>query len=152
SNDVWTLLSFTPQQMQSRAARGFPAVGRLKDGVSTERAAADLRVIAGRIGADDPVSAGWSVFMMSLYESVVANVRPSLLILQGAVLFVLLIACVNVAALLSARMAGRQHEVGLQTALGASRHGLIRQMLTESVLLGLMGATAGMLLAVVGLN
>jgi predicted permease len=152
-NDAWTLLTFTPPQLQSHGFRSLLVLARLKDGVSPAQADAELAVISQTIAKTEPAaSAGWVGVSESLYENLVANVRPSLLILQGAVLFVLLIACVNVAALLSARMAVRQHEVGLQTALGASRGGLIRQLLTESVLLSVAGGVAGFLLAMWGLK
>ena len=123
-------------------------MGRLKPGVSLEQAQAELSNIAHQLEQDYPDSnVGHGVQAVSLHEEVVSNVRSALLILFGAVGFVLLIACVNVANLLLTRAAARQKEMAIRTALGAGRGALIRLMLTESLLLAGFGGGLGLLLA-----
>jgi putative ABC transport system permease protein len=123
-------------------------MGRLKPGVSLEQAQAELANIAHQLEQDYPDSnVGHGVQTVSLHDEVVRNVRPALLILFGAVGFVLLIACVNVANLLLTRAAARQKEMAIRTALGAGRGALVRLMLTESLLLAGFGGGLGLLLA-----
>lgn len=122
--------------------------GRLKPGVSIQAAKAELKVAGERYRKANPkwMDAGETVAVTPLRDRMVGDVRPALLILFGAVGFVLLIACANVASLLLARAAGRQKEFAIRTAIGASRGRVIMQLLTESVLLAGLGGIAGFML------
>jgi len=128
-------------------------VARLKDGATQQQAQADLVSIARGLEQQYPnTNAGVGATVVDLHEQIVGNVRTILLILFGAVTSVLLIACVNIANLLLARSSVRQTEMAIRAALGASRSRIIRQLLTESVLLAVIGGALGLLLAVVGTN
>jgi putative ABC transport system permease protein len=127
---------------------GTNLIGRLKPGLSTSDAEANLKVIGSRIEQEHNAShAGTYPYVVPLQEEIVGNVRPVLLVLLAAVGFVLLIACANVASLLLTRSLSRQKEVAIRSALGASRWRVIRQLLTESLLLSLVGGAAGLLIA-----
>jgi putative ABC transport system permease protein len=130
------------------------AVGRLADGATIEQLQPQLDRIAADLRADDQVkeTAGYGVRAESLHEDLTADVRPVLLALFGAVVFVLLIACANVSNLLLVRAAGRDRELAVRAAMGGSRGRLIRQMLIESGLLALGGAVLGVLLASAGIS
>ena len=129
------------------------AIARLKPSVSLEQAQAELDVIAHQQALDHPnTNTGYGVRVTPLQADLVRNIRSALLILQGAVLFVVLIACVNLANLLLARLSVRRTEIAIRVALGASRLRLIRQMMIESVLLSLSGGGCGLLLTVCGIN
>ncbi len=147
-NEVWTLIALTAQDAQNHGGHSLSRViGQLKTGVSLDQARADLSAIEGRLAAQFPSVQGWNVRLWSLLEFTVRSVKPALLMLLVAVAFVLLIACVNVANLSLARATTRQKEIALRTALGASRARIVRQLLTESVLLSLVGGALGLLLA-----
>ncbi|HEV2706871.1 MAG TPA: ABC transporter permease [Pyrinomonadaceae bacterium] len=150
--DLFVPIGLFEENYQQRGSHpGIYVIGRLKPGVSHEQARADMNTIFARLGQQYPNEVGArTIRMESLYENTVQDVRPALLILLGAVAFVLLIACANVANLLLARSAARQKEIAIRTALGAGRWRVIRQLLTESVLLSLAGGAAGLLLALWG--
>jgi putative ABC transport system permease protein len=151
--ELWTPMAFTAQQAQNHGGHYLSAIGRLKPGVTLDQARTDMLAIAARLALEYPgPNTGWSVKLMPLLEYVVRSIKPALLVLLIAVAFVLLIACVNVSNLLLARAAGRQKEVAIRTALGARRARIIRQLLTESLLLALVGGAVGLLLAKLGMS
>jgi len=132
---------------------GTNPIGRLKSGVTVEQAQAELSVIASRIErAHNQSHAGTGIKIVPLHEEIFGQVKPILLVLLGAVGFVLLIACANVAGLLLTDSLARQKEVAVRAALGASRWRVIRQFLTESLLLSLLGGAAGLLVASSGID
>jgi predicted permease len=145
--DIW--LPLVESKMATyRRFRQFTILGRLKPGTDLSRAQAEMSVIAASLAREHPgENAGWGVVVTSLHESVVGGARAVLLILFGCVGCVLLIACGNVASLLLMLAEGRSREVALRMALCAGRSRLIRQWLTESVLLSLLGGIAGLALA-----
>ncbi|HEX8501472.1 MAG TPA: ABC transporter permease [Pyrinomonadaceae bacterium] len=142
-----------PNYKVARSAHTCWVVGRLRDGVTRETAEGELRAVARRLEEAYPEdNRGRGVEVVGLHDDVVEDIRPALLILAGAVGFILLIACANIANLLLARGASRQREMALRSALGASRARLLRQLLTETLLLALAGGAVGILLAQWGVD
>src|SRR5947207_956636 len=134
---------------EPRDNRVWSAIARLNRGVDPKQAQTRLSAINAQLARQFPeTNKGWDVFLSTLHERLVREVKPSLLALLGAVGFVLLIACANVANLLLARSAARQKEIAIRAAMGASRTHVLRQMLTESILLSAIGGVAGLVLSI----
>jgi predicted permease len=146
---LWT----DPTFLNRRIGMGMRVLGRLRPGVSLEQARADMENTARSLAATYPeANAGSSVSVVRLKDDMVEDIGPTLFVLLAAVGFVLLIACTNVANLLLARSTGRSREFAVRSAMGASQSRLVRQLLTESTLLGLIGGGLGLLLAAEGIK
>jgi putative ABC transport system permease protein len=147
--DLWVPLGMSQQELADRSSNYLLVVGRVRPGVSIERADSDIKTIQQRIARDYPNEAGkLSAYVLPLREELAGDVNRPLILLLAAVGFVLLIACANVANLLLARAASRQKEIAIRTSVGASRWRILRQLLTESILLSIVGAIIGLLFAV----
>jgi len=149
--------SAQPVATPARANRFMPAaIGRLKPGITLQQAQTRLTALAKQIRhdypTDYPTQAQWTIEVQPLREALVGDVRPMLLVLQGAVLLIVFIVSLNIANLLLARASGRQQEMAVRLAIGATRAWMIRQMLTESMLLSIIGGIAGVLTAVLTQN
>ncbi len=154
--EVWAPLVFQLDQMSdnNRTTEFLNLTARMRPGVPLEQAAGEMRTMAEQLKRDYPDNypENWTLIVTPLSVQATGNVRPALLVLLGAVGFVLLIACANVANLLLARAATRSKEIAVRTALGATRERLLRQLLTESILVSLAGGAVGLLLAYAGVR
>jgi predicted permease len=154
NTDIWRPLAPSNDMRERRGTYWLRVVGRLKPGVTREQAQADMDVVAHQIIQQHPSTAriGAYATVVPLFEQIVRSIRRPLMILFGAVLLVLLIACANIANLLLARAAARQREVAVRAALGAGRWRIVRQLMTENMLLAVLGGVLGVLLAWWGLR
>jgi len=157
--EIWITAGFRadPFPKPDRSLRFLPgAIGLLKPGISLEQAQSRLNAFTAQLRAeyatDYPAGSGWSIEVEPLQESLVGNVRPMLLVLMGAVVLIILLALVNVANLLLARASGRQREMAVRLAMGATRSRMIRQLLTESMILSLVSGVVGVLTAIAALH
>jgi putative ABC transport system permease protein len=151
--DLWFPAPFENKGMQSRRSHFLRPIGLLKPGVTSSQAQSELDAISARLAAQYPVTNnGWSAKLDPLQNVLVGDVRPAIMLLIGAVSLVLLIACANIASLLFARNTARQREIAIRTALGAGRARLLRQLLTESLVLAFAGGVAGIFLANAGVE
>src|SRR5205814_133017 len=149
--DLFLPLPFGADAVNRRGDENYNLMARLKPGVTMVQAQSDVSVTAARIREKDKRDKTFTISVVPLLDQVVGDVRRAVLVLLGSVTLVLLIACANVANLLLSRATGRQKEVAIRTALGAGWQRLVRQLLTESMLLGIMGGVAGLLIARWGL-
>ena len=146
--ELWAPLAPGQQLRDSRGSFWLPVIGRLKPGVSVQAARTDMAGISARLEKAYPANAGYGANVVALRDQIVGRVDLVLKVLMGAVGFVLLIACANLANLMLGRTAARRRELAIRTALGAGRGRLVRQIVTESLVLAFIGGAAGVALAV----
>jgi putative ABC transport system permease protein len=152
-DQVWVPLAFPAEEAAARGNHFLEIIGRMKPGVTVPQARAEMETIAARLAQQFPEhNTRIGAVVNPLHEEIVGDMKPALLILLGAVAFVLLIACANVANLLLARAAARHKEIALRLALGANRARLTKQLLVESVMLSMLGGIVGLVLAYAGLR
>src|SRR5437879_6151845 len=150
---LWVPLAWTNEKRAVRGNHNYLVIGRLKPGVESRAAQAELSAISSRLEQLYPEDdKGWGATILPLREQLVGDVRPALLVLLGAVAFVLLIACANVANLVLGKILERKKEIAIRSALGATRGAILRQILAETVLLSLAGGALGLLLARFGVT
>jgi len=150
---LWRTMSVVDVNPNERRSHTMLVIGRLKPDMSIERASAEMNMIAGVIAREHPEHMqGWRVNVVGMHEDLTGDVRPMLLVLMSVVGVVLLIACSNLANLLLARAITRENEIALRGALGAGRSRIVRQLLTESLVLAVAGAIVGVGLAAIGLR
>ncbi|HYM00065.1 MAG TPA: ABC transporter permease, partial [Blastocatellia bacterium] len=153
SSQIWTPVVWTDADREVRANHNYLAIARLKDGVTVSKAQSEMNAISAGLQQDHlEEDKDWGAVVIPLRDDLVGDVRPALVILLGAVAFVLLIACANVTNLLLARAAGRSREIAVRTSRGASRSRVVRQLLSESMLLGAIGGAFAIALAQFGVK
>ncbi len=145
--ELWKPLAPPEDLREARGGFWLPVIGRLKPGVSTGQAQAEMNEIGNRLEREYPSNRGFGVYVVSLQQQLVGSIERPLVILLAAVGFVLLIACANLANLMLGRTAARRKELAIRTALGAGRGRLVRQIVTETFVLALLGGVVGVLLA-----
>ncbi len=146
--ELWIPLTFSTMEMSSRGFRSTGVIARLKPDVSLETAQAEVETIAGRLEQEHSDSnSGIGATVVAIHDEVIGDVKPVLLALLGAVSFVLAVACANIANLLLARSTSREKEISIRVALGASRARITAQLLTESLLVSVLGGAVGLLVA-----
>ncbi len=151
--ELWMPIRFAPTEIANRRWRGFHGVARVRAGVDRREATEELRALAAGLAAAYPeASDGWGIETQSLHDSIVGSSRRALWVFMGAVGFVLLIGCANIANLTLARSASREREFAVRRSLGASRGRLVRLLVTESLVMSAIGAAAGVVLALWGVN
>jgi len=149
--EVWTPLAMDDNEKATRGIHDYAVVARLKPDATVQEANAELATISQTLANEYPAdNKDWGAFCVPAQEEMVGDVKPALLTLLGAVVFILLIACANVANLLLARTLGRRQEVAIRVALGASRGRLLQQILSESVVVSVMGGLLGLIIAKFG--
>ena len=150
---MWTPMAWTDQEKIVRGEHHYMVIARLRPGVDLKQAQAEMNTISGRLEQQFPADdKGWGALVVPLHADMVSDVRPALLVLLGAVGFILLIACVNVTNLSLARIFSRHKEIAIRTAMGASSARIVRQILAESVMLSLLGGALGLSYAHLGIR
>jgi putative ABC transport system permease protein len=145
---IWTPLAWTDKERAVRGEHHFLVIARLRPGVNLKQAQTEMDTISGRLQQEYPEDdKGWGAIVVPLREEMVGDVRPALLVLWGAVAFVLLIACANISNLVLARTMARRKEMAIRAALGASRGRIVQHVLAEAVTLSLMGGALGLVIA-----
>ena len=150
---MWVPMALRPEEMAVRGEHHFLSIGRLKPGVTLEQAQAEMNTISQRLEKAYPEDdKGWGAIINPIREETVGDIRPALLMMLGAVGFVLLIACANVANLILARTLARRKEIAIRTAMGATRPRMIRQLLVETLVLSVTGGALGLVAAHFGIE
>src|SRR5258705_958046 len=150
---LWVPLALTPKEAAVRGEHHFLSIARLKPGITLQQAQAEMNTISQRLEESYPEDdKGWGANVNSMREETVGDVRPALLMMLGAVAFVLLIACANVANLILARTFARRKEIAIRTAMGATRARIVQQLLGESIIISLCGGALGLVAAHYGIQ